>query len=152
LRAQFALASANSGQKDSGESKNEVKMLGQDLYTIYSNNSYTCDVQMLGCAWIQPLMYFQLNNVPMYRGTYLVQKVSHHIAPGQMVTTFKGTRMSRLKTPMVKLYYETSKPEQTTPASERYKVLQINLKREPIIIVVIIILNLRQRILTLNQI
>ena len=109
LRAQFALASANSGQKDSGESKNEVKMLGQDLYTIYSNNSYTCDVQMLGCAWIQPLMYFQLNNVPMYRGTYLVQKVSHHIAPGQMVTTFKGTRMSRLKTPMVKLYYETSR-------------------------------------------
>jgi hypothetical protein len=68
---------------------------GQDLFKIYSNNSYTCQVEMMGCAQIQPLMYFQLNNIPMFRGSYLIQKVTHHIEPGNMETTIVGTRMSK---------------------------------------------------------
>ena len=32
----------------------------QDLYDIYSNQSYTCTFEMMGCAWVQPMMYFVL--------------------------------------------------------------------------------------------
>ena len=68
---------------------------GQDLYDIYSTQSYTCTVEMMGCAWIQPMMYFVLTNVPMFKGSYMIMKVTHSITPGNMTTTFTGCRMSR---------------------------------------------------------
>lgn len=80
---------------------NDVRQVGQDLFTIYSNQSFTCTVKMMGCAWIQPLMYFQLNNIPMFKGSYLIQKVTHNISQGQMETVFVGTRISRFSTPFV---------------------------------------------------
>lgn len=75
--------------------------IGQDLYQIYSNYSYTCQVEMMGCAQIQPLMYFQLNNVPMFRGAYQIIHVEHDIVPGNMTTTFKGVRINKNIMPMV---------------------------------------------------
>lgn len=75
--------------------------VGQDLYQIYSNYSYTCQVEMMGCAQIQPLMYFQLNNVPMFRGAYQIIHVEHDIVPGNMTTTFKGVRINKNIMPMV---------------------------------------------------
>ena len=98
IKTQFMIASMNS---KNGENGKKISFLGQDLYTVYSNNSYTCTVKMMGCAWIQPLMYFQLNNIPMFRGAYLIQKVSHHIEPGNMETTFVGVRMSKTTTKLV---------------------------------------------------
>ena len=98
IKTQFMIASMNS---PNGENGKKINFLGQDLYTVYSNNSYTCTVKMMGCAWIQPLMYFQLNNIPMFRGAYLIQKVSHHIEPGNMETTFVGVRMSKTTTKLV---------------------------------------------------
>lgn len=95
LQAQFALAKI-------GENGSDGIIIGQDLFTIYSNQSYTCTVTMMGCAWVQPLMYFQLNNVPMFKGTYLIQKVVHHISAGKMDTVFTGTRMSKYSTQFVK--------------------------------------------------
>ena len=82
---------------------NDVRNLtfeGQDLYKIYSNYSYTCNVDMLGCAQIMPLMYFQLNNIPMFRGAYLIYRVEHNITPGDMVTSFTGVRINRTKMPI----------------------------------------------------
>ena len=75
---------------------------GQDLFKIYSNYSYTCQVEMMGCAQIQPLMYFQLNNIPMFRGAYIIIQVEHNITPGNMTTTFKGVRINKTKIPMIK--------------------------------------------------
>lgn len=75
---------------------------GQNLFDIYSNHSYTCQVEMMGCAQIQPLMYFQLNNIPMFRGAYQIINVEHNITPGDMSTTFKGVRINKNKIPMVK--------------------------------------------------
>lgn len=103
IKAQYAIASMNSPEKntDNGsETGSESKFVsyGQDLFTVYSNNSYTASVTMMGCAWIQPLMYFVLQNVPMFRGTYLIQKVTHHIEQGNMVTRFIGTRMANTAT------------------------------------------------------
>lgn len=101
LKTQFILASK---AKDTSQ---KINFYGQDLYTIYGNNSYACDVEMLGCAWIQPLMYFTLNNVPMFRGSYLIHKVSHSITNGTMKTKFTGTRMNRYCTPFSKQWAET---------------------------------------------
>lgn len=69
--------------------------VGQNLYSVYSNRSYDCSVEMLGCANIMPMMYFQLNNVPMFKGTYMITKVEHNIQNNSMTTRFTGTRQPR---------------------------------------------------------
>lgn len=96
LKAQFQIACMNNDGMEAG--KRGITTLGQDLFTVYSNNSYTAKVDMMGCAWVQPLMYFVLQNIPMFRGTYLIEKVSHHIEPGKMNTTFTGVRMANTTT------------------------------------------------------
>ena len=120
LKAKFMLANINSSD-NSGESGRNAIHISPDLYTIYSNNSYSCNIQMMGCAWIQPLMYFQLNNVPMFRGTYLIQKVTHRIVPGDMTTTFMGTRMAKTTTPIVKDPIASKNAGQTEPFTEDAK-------------------------------
>lgn len=99
LKAQYMIGAANS------ESNQQVQTLGQDLYTVYSQQSYTCTVQMMGDMWIQPTMYFVLTNVPTFRGSYLIQKVTHQITPGRMTTTFVGTRQASTTTPHVYNWY-----------------------------------------------
>lgn len=106
IRAQYALAAsalAKGGDNgsDAAENGNNSMFLGQDLFTVYSNYSYTCNVTMMGCAYIQPLMYFQLNNIPLFNGAYIVYKVTHNITPGNMVTTFSGNRICNVQTPFV---------------------------------------------------
>ena len=81
--------------------KSKPVMVGQNLFNVYQKRSYSCEVEMLGCALIQPMMYFQLNNIPMFRGLYLIIKVSHNIKPNGMTTTFKGVRVKRTKTPLL---------------------------------------------------
>lgn len=78
----------------------EVTFYGQDLYRIYSNHSYTCTVEMMGNAQITPMMYFQLNNIPMFRGAYMIIKVEHNIKSGSMTTKFTGVRQSKQATPL----------------------------------------------------
>jgi hypothetical protein len=51
---------------------------------------------------IQPMMYFQLNNVPMFRGAYVIINTSHSIKPNHMTTTFKGVRVKKENTPINK--------------------------------------------------
>ena len=84
-----------------GENQKVQTFVGQDLYKVYSNYSYTCTVEMMGNAMITPLMYFQLNNIPMFRGAYMVIKVEHSISQGNMTTIFTGVRMSKNKIPYV---------------------------------------------------
>ena len=56
---------------------------------------------MMGCAEIQPFMYFQLQNIPMFKGAYTVFNVQHHITANHMTTTFKGLRIKTNKTKMI---------------------------------------------------
>jgi hypothetical protein len=72
-----------------------VEPIGQDMFSLYSQYSYTCDVEMMGCAQIQPMMYFQLANIPMWNGAYMIYKVKHSIKPGNMSTSFTGMRMAK---------------------------------------------------------
>lgn len=105
LKTQYLLAGASN---DTTLTRQYVPY-GQDLFSIYSNNAYSCEVTMMGCAWVQPLMYFCLTNVPMFRGSYLISKVTHRITPGNMETHFTGTRMAnratRLTTNWIKKGY-----------------------------------------------
>lgn len=101
IMAAFAIISPENVDK-STNSRDNAYLIGQDLFTIYSNNSYTCDVTMMGCAWVQPLMYFVLNNVPMFRGTYMVINVTHSIHQGEMITKFRGVRMANVNTRIAK--------------------------------------------------
>ena len=73
----------------------ETTVLGQDLYAVYSNYSYSCHVSMLGDAQITPLMYFQLNNIAMWKGAYLITNVHHDITARGMETVFTGVRQAR---------------------------------------------------------
>jgi hypothetical protein len=99
IMAKFLVSGAGTGTENNGPRQITI---GQDLYSIYSNNSYTCTVTMLGCAWVQPLMYFVLLNVPFFRGSYMIVKVTHQIEAGNMTTTFTGVRMARTATRAVR--------------------------------------------------
>lgn len=103
LKAQYMIAGMSS--KTGTENGQQIQCLGQDLYTIYAKQSYTCTVQMMGNMWIQPTMYFVLTNVPTFRGSYMIQKVTHNITPGKMTTTFMGTRMASTTQPHVYNWY-----------------------------------------------
>jgi hypothetical protein len=69
--------------------------VGTDLLRLFKTRSYTCKVEAMGCMNIQPLMYFDLQNVPFFNGAYLITSVSHNISPNQMSTSFEGVRQSR---------------------------------------------------------
>lgn len=75
--------------------------IGQNIYSIYANRSYTCTVEMLGCMNIMPMMYFNLNNVPMFRGLYMIINVKHSIKAGDITTIFTGVRVNRYALPDV---------------------------------------------------
>lgn len=84
------------------EDSGKMTAKGQDLYSIYSQNSYQATIEMMGDANIQPLMYFQLNNANIFDGCYMVFKMEHHINENNdMTTRFTGMRMSNVYTPLV---------------------------------------------------
>lgn len=83
----------------------KVCFYGQDVYNIFSNYSYQIEVEMMGNAQIQPLMYFQLLNIPMWRGAYMIFNVSHNMTPGNMTTRFKAMKMSKNPVPILSSYW-----------------------------------------------
>ena len=74
---------------------------GNNLYDTYLTRSYSCDIETFGNFQIQPLMYYKLENVPMFRGTYMIINVSHSIEPHNAKTTFKGVRQPIIQVPLV---------------------------------------------------
>lgn len=81
--------------------ENRITLGGQNMYDVYSVRSYSTEIEMLGNAMIQPMMYFQLNNIPMFHGAYMIIKVNHSIKPNHMLTTFKGVRIKSVETPLL---------------------------------------------------
>lgn len=74
---------------------------GQNLFNLYENRAYSATVGGLGNAMIQPTQYFQLENVPMFNGAYLILSVEHNISPNKMTTTFSGTKVLKFPYPRV---------------------------------------------------
>lgn len=85
----------------SGGDLNQPLGIGQNIYSIYSNRSYNCTVEMVGCINIMPMMYFQLNNIPMFKGVYMIVSVKHSIRAGNMTTTFTGVRQTSIIYPFI---------------------------------------------------
>ena len=105
---------------------NQITALGQDLFPIYSNYSYECMVEMMGCGCIMPLMYFQLNNIPMFKGTYIIYNVSHTISPGNMTTTFSGQRLSRYRKKRNENALSSAPNDEALSSQGFYKAYDIN--------------------------
>jgi hypothetical protein len=82
-------------------SENNVTLGGQNIYNVYSVRSYKAEVEMMGNAMIQPMMHFQLNNIPMFHGAYMITRVKHSIKPNHMLTNFSGTRVRYPKTELL---------------------------------------------------
>ena len=82
-------------------SENQRHFGGQNLYSVYGVRSYKAEVEMMGNAMIQPMMYFQLDNIPMFHGAYLITHVKHSIVPNSMSTNFTGVRVRHPETPIL---------------------------------------------------
>jgi hypothetical protein len=81
--------------------ENNVSLGGQNIYNVYSVRSYKAEVEMMGNAMVQPMMHFQLNNIPMFHGGYMITRVKHSIKPNHMSTNFSGTRVRYPKTELL---------------------------------------------------
>lgn len=72
-----------------------VTFYGQDIYPVFQNYSYECEVEMMGNAQVTPMMYIQLLNIPLFNGAYMIKSVQHDMKPGYMTTRFKAIKMSK---------------------------------------------------------
>jgi hypothetical protein len=79
------------------------------LYNVYKNRSYSCTITMMGNAIIQPTMYFNLRNVPMFSGPYMITSVNHTINPGHFETVIEGIRQPTASLPKVENYLQSLK-------------------------------------------
>ena len=77
------------------------------LYNLYRNRSYKCSIDMLGNAMIQPMMYFNLRNVPMFSGPYMILRVTHRISENGFDTTFEGQRQPFYSIPAVDKFLQS---------------------------------------------
>ena len=89
------LANPNQGNSPSQAGK------GNNIYDLNLTRAYNCTVKGLGNMSIQPLMYFKLENVPMFRGTYLINNVKHTITAHKVETEFTGLRQPKVTIPVV---------------------------------------------------
>jgi len=76
-------------------------LAGQNLWNVYQTRAYSSEVTCLGNVMIQPMMYYQLNNIPMFHGAYRIDHTSHKITPNHMKTTFGGTRTRFVNTKLI---------------------------------------------------
>lgn len=90
------------------ESKSTPVPKAQNLFETYSQRSYSCKVEMLGDMMIQPTQYFQLENVPMFSGAYIILDVDHSIKPNHMLTAAKGVRIAKIPIPFIKDFATTA--------------------------------------------
>lgn len=95
ISAMYQIASKGS------EVPRQTTIYGQDLYKLYTSYSYKCEVSCMGNMEIMPMMLFQLNNIPMWRGAYQIFKVSHNIRAGNINTSFEGMRMNKYAVPFL---------------------------------------------------
>ena len=109
--------------REGSNNTHRVAYIGQDIYPVFSNYSYICEFEMMGCAQIQPLMYFQLMNVPMWRGTYIIFSVTHTMTPGNMVTRVKAMKLSNRAVPYSNAWF-TENPNFDPEALRKLQCLE----------------------------
>lgn len=83
------------------ESKSTPVPKGQNLFSVYENRAYSSTVTMMGNMMIQPTQYFQIENIPLFNGAYIITKVTHDFSPNTAKTSFEGTKIVRYPVPFV---------------------------------------------------
>ena len=111
------------------DSKTSPIPKAQNLYTIYEGRSYSSTVTMLGNMMIQPTQYFQLENIPLYSGAYMVLDVEHSFTPNHAITKFQGVRLAKYPNPIVTEFATTTGFQ--VGNSKKYKSLN-DLKTNPL--------------------
>jgi hypothetical protein len=91
------------------------------LYNLYKNRSYSCSVEMMGNALIQPMMYFNLRYVPMFSGPYMITKVLHRINENGFDTSFEGIRQPFYSIPKIDNFIQSLTKEIITKIKEEIK-------------------------------
>jgi len=96
---------------------------GQNLYNLYENRAYKATIIGLGNAMIQPTQYFQLENVPLFSGAYIILTVEHNIEPNKMTTSFAGTKILRypvlrVLNPAAIMGFDGGDSDQTNPYTQ----------------------------------
>jgi len=84
VQNQLDVIEASSGKKSASQSVS--------LYNFYKGQTYDVAVSAMGNALLQPKMYFYLKNVPLFRGTYQINEVTHSITTTSFGTQFIGRR------------------------------------------------------------
>lgn len=74
---------------------NALGFEAHDIFDVYATKSYTCKVEMMGNVQIMPMTYFQLNNIPLFKGGYFIIHVEHNITKNGMTTSFEGVRINK---------------------------------------------------------
>ena len=101
------------------------------LYNLYRNRSYECSVDMLGNALIQPMMYFNVRNIPMFSGPYMITSVTHQISEGEFSTTFKGTRQPFYSLPKIDSFIQSLSLDIISKLQEQVKANEEKSKSSP---------------------
>jgi hypothetical protein len=81
---------------------------GQNLFNTFEQRSYSCTVDMLGDMMIQPTQYFQLENIPLFSGAYLILNVEHEFTANHASTSFTGIRILKYPVPYVTDFASTA--------------------------------------------
>jgi hypothetical protein len=76
---------------------------------------------MMGNALIQPMMYFNLRNVPLFSGPYMITKVAHRISENGFDTTFEGQRQPFYSIPKIESFIQSISTKILQDIRERIK-------------------------------
>ena len=89
------------------------------LYNLYKNRSYRCSVDMMGNALIQPTMYFNVRNIPLFSGPYMITSVKHRISENGFDTTFEGIRQPFYSLPKIENFIQSLNEKILTSIQEQ---------------------------------
>ncbi len=77
---------------------------GQNLFEVFENRAYSTKVTVpFGNMLIQPTQYFEILNVPLFNGVYIILEVRHLMTAesNRVETSFTGSRIKRYISPIV---------------------------------------------------
>ena len=100
-----SLAILSSLAKDESNSTPIPK--AQNLYNLYENRAYSTKVSMLGNLMIQPTHYFEIENINLFSGSYIVLNVEHNVKPNYIETVFNGVRILKYPNPIITDFVES---------------------------------------------
>jgi hypothetical protein len=86
---------------------------------------------MMGNALIQPMMYFNVRNIPMFSGPYMITSVTHQISEGEFSTTFKGTRQPFYSLPKIDSFIQSLSLDIISKLQEQVKANEEKSKSSP---------------------